>query len=178
MNFDNGTTKKRNKVLSSCLILIGWCFCSVGLANVNSLNQISTEETPEGLTQNEWQNIQAHITAKQYKSHVHQQGGFSARNSSHNWNIHYQNTGTTSLTPKNGDDYKIDLKLNAFGYQQFTSMTKPLDITHRNNEVTYQWSTELKEVWTNSAQSLEQWFILEQRPKNKTINYSENHLLN
>jgi len=41
---------------------------------------------------------------------------------------------------------------------------KPRKIVSDNTKLTYQWDDNVKEVWTNSSNRLEQWFEIQQRP--------------
>lgn len=121
-------------------------------------------QAPQGISSDDWKDIQGQIQAKQYQSYPDNNGGFNASNRAHNWKIRFQDSGTTSLSSKTDNSYKIDMKLTALGYQQLVPVDYPAQVTSKGNITTYQWSSELREIWTNSAHSLEQWFILEQRP--------------
>ncbi len=158
--------------LVSCLILLTQL--TVVNATVNS-SHIQSGEIPQDLTASEWDNIQAQIAAKQYMGYSQLDGSVKTSNISHKWRIHFQKNGTTTLRPKNSDDYSITMKLTALGYGQIKPIKQqPKAIINKDNKVTYQWTQELKEVWTNSEHSLEQWFILDKRP----VGYTQKQKLN
>ena len=151
MNFYNSVGQKKIPFVY-LVTIIGFFSTGVATANINS-KQLQSGEIPQGLTDNEWINIQAQIAAKHYQNHLQQDGSIKATNTAHNWQLQYQPTGITSLTPKDNEDYSIDIKLTGLGYQQIKPLTTPLQISHKDNTATYQWTAELKEIWTNSAQS-------------------------
>ncbi|MCF6263069.1 MAG: FG-GAP repeat protein [Xanthomonadales bacterium] len=134
-----------------------------GTTGAGQSQTILAGQVPQGISSGDWKNIQDQIQAKQYQSYPDNHGGFNASNRAHNWKIRFQDSGTTSLSSKTDNSYQIDMKLTALGYQQLVSVDYPTQVTSKGNITTYQWSPELREIWTNTVHSLEQWFVLEQR---------------
>jgi len=135
------------------------------MANTSPSQQILPGETPQGLSSTDWSSIQALIEARQYESRAGVDGSISSINPAHGWQIQYAADGSTTLRPRADDNYSIALKLTALGYQQLEPLDAPQQISQQDNTVTYQWNPQLQEIWSNSEEALEQWFILTQRPQ-------------
>jgi hypothetical protein len=161
--------KGRQFFLLICLFCIT-VFAHAKLPETVGLKQsLSLGEVPDGLSTNDWKSIQAQVQAGKYKVYP-DDDSYHSSNPAHGWRIRYGADGTTTLSPHNRDTgaYHLGLKLNAIGYQTLKILQHPQHISSENNTLNYHWNNNLIERWVNSATDLEQWFILNQRPKGAT----------
>ncbi len=143
----------------------------------NITHNITTENTPNTVSQSEWQNIQAQIRSNEYKAYRTESSGFKSANPAQGWQIDYQLDGTTTLSPystKGEYDYHISLRLNSVAYQSTNNdseyvengfvFDQPIALSFENNRLNYQWDDNITEYWINSEQKLEQWFEIKRPP--------------
>ncbi|MCF6262496.1 MAG: FG-GAP repeat protein [Xanthomonadales bacterium] len=129
--------------------------------------QISSYKGPEGLTQKEWGSIKKLLKNKQYGSFKQVDGSYTSSNIANGWQIKYGTDGHTVLTPYGSQEsqYYIGLKLKSLGYAKQTRYENPERLTASEQELSYHWDDNVKEIWTNSADKLEQWFEIQQQPQ-------------
>lgn len=122
---------------------------------------------PQELNERDWAAIQAKIHAHQFQTRAGADGAYAAVNPSHGWRIKYQADGQTVLRPTDTSkaDYQISLQLQAWGYgdELNTIDTRPT-LSANGQNVAYQWTSSLREWWTNSPRGVEQRFELAERP--------------
>ena len=141
------------------------------IQNNPSGQQIQTGQTPDGLSAPDWSNIQQQISTGQYRAYSNPSGGYNSSNPTHGWAIHYGVDGSTTLSQRerNATAYHLRLKLSAIGYQSpdqaLKFLHRPQTISSQDNILEYHWNDILTERWVNSVTDLEQWFLLDQRPK-------------
>lgn len=121
---------------------------------------------PKGLSPVDWSSIRAQIAAHKHRAHEQADGSFAAANPAHGWTVHYGNDGTTRLQPRDREaiSYELAFRLESLGYTEPQPLDQPQHLSSHGTTVTYQWTDNLREWWTNSEDGLEQWFELEQRP--------------
>jgi len=131
------------------------------------LTQAQAGQTPDGLSDQEWGNIQQQIVMSRYKAFEQEDGSYASANIANGWHIDYGSDGHTTLTPYKSEDseYFIGLQLKSLGYANQSAYNQPQQITSDETRLTYQWDENVKEVWTNSSNRLEQWFEIQQRPQ-------------
>jgi hypothetical protein len=141
------------------------CFLSASL-----VVDVQAGQVPDGLSKQDWSSIQRQVMLSKYKAFEKEDGSFTSSNIANGWHIGYGTDGRTSLTPYKYEEsaYQISLKLNSIGYRSKTIYEKPQKILSNSTRLTYQWSDNVKEVWTNSSNRLEQWFEIQQRPTGST----------
>ncbi|MEE9345692.1 MAG: FG-GAP repeat protein [Methylococcales bacterium] len=129
--------------------------------------QIKPGQIPEGLSSSDWRSIQTQVKAGMYKTYSGDNGDYHSSNPAHGWRIHYGTDGTTTLRPLDRDTaiYYLGLKLSAIGYQTLELLQHPQQISSHDNTLNYHWNDILTERWVNSTMDLEQWFILNHRPR-------------
>ncbi len=62
--------------------------------------RLESGEVPNGLSNGDWTNIRAQITADRYRAQEHKNDGFVSSNPAHGWQIRYAADGTTTLRPR------------------------------------------------------------------------------
>ena len=131
------------------------------------LTQAQAGQTPDGLSDQEWGSIQQQVMMNRYKAFAQEGGSYASANIANGWHIDYGSDGHTRLTPYKSEDgdYFIALKLKSLGYSNQFDYNKPQKIFSDKTRLTYQWDENVKEVWTNSSNRLEQWFEIQQRPQ-------------
>jgi hypothetical protein len=141
------------------------CFLSASL-----VVDVQAGHAPDGLSKQAWSSIQRQVMLSKYKAFEKEDGSFTSSNIANGWHIGYGTDGRTSLTPYKSEEsaYQISLKLNSIGYSSKTKYKKPQKIASNSTRLTYQWSDNVNEVWTNSSNRLEQWFEIQQRPTGAT----------
>ncbi len=135
--------------------------------NQLSAQQLQPGQTPEGLSQLEWDSIQQQVRAIEYRAFAQGDGGYASANRANGWRIEYGKDGRTTLTPyrSNEDAYFIGLQLKSLGYANQLAYKKPQKINADKTRLVYQWDENVQEVWTNSSNRLEQWFEIQHRPQ-------------
>ena len=133
--------------------------------SINSFANTIQNTVSDKLSTGQWQSIKKQIDAGNYKPKRANKNGFHAENPRHGWQINYQENGQTLLRPlqKIQNTYHIGLKLQALAEDSFV-YSKPL-LKVEESKFAYHWNENIKEIWTNTPQSLEQWFEIKQRPK-------------
>ncbi|MBP8000684.1 MAG: hypothetical protein KA314_14110 [Chloroflexi bacterium] len=138
---------------------------------------ISPGLVPDGLTSEEWHDLQTQITAAPYKPYASEQGAYVSTNPAQRWQISYTPNGTTQLTPQDAT-WQWGLRLTGYGYgredlpvpalnavkgwQNLTGLEPTL--LAAGQTLTYQWDGNLSEWWHNDPAGLEQGFTLQTRP--------------
>ena len=128
--------------------------------------QLHTNVTLESLTSKQWQNVNQQIISHQYLPRKQLNGSYKSTNIQHGWNIAYGKNGMTSIKSFNDNAYEIGLKLQSIGFNRLSDFLSPKSIKADNEKLTYQWNDNIREIWTNTPDSLEQWFEIKSRPKN------------
>jgi hypothetical protein len=131
------------------------------------LTQAKAGQTPDGLSDLEWGNIQQQMVMNRYKAFEQEDGSYASANIANGWHIDYGSDGRTTLTPYKLEEseYLIGLRLKSLGYTNQSAYNKPQQITSDGTRLTYQWDENVKEIWRNSSNQLEQWFEIQQRPQ-------------
>ena len=135
---------------------------SFGLGLVHSVLAV-----PQDLTASDWSEIQSQIRAHSFEARTSEDGALVAFNPSHGWQVDFQADGQTVLSPNYAPqtDYSIALQLRAWGYgDALLPVTGPPTLSANAQTVTYQWSSNVREWWINSARGVEQWFELSEPP--------------
>jgi hypothetical protein len=161
------TIKKRLRIAG---IWLGAVFLSqMAIANAQQQNnqQIAAGDTPIGISVSDWQSIRQQMSQHRYSAFPQENGSYTAENIAHGWQIDYAQNGRTTLMPlkQNADAYFIGLQLTSLGYQKQSAVTVPARITSDNTTLNYHWDNNVTEIWTNTADSLEQWFEIQHKPQ-------------
>jgi hypothetical protein len=154
-----------------CLLLVVFT-SQAAFADKQVKNQlVQAGLSPDGLSKHEWGDIQQQILLSKYSAVEQHDGSYVSANIANGWHINFGIDGRTTLTPYESEDhdYFIGLQLKSLAYGGLfagqTEYDEPQEIVSDNSKLTYQWSENLKEVWTNSNRRLEQWFEIKQRPQ-------------
>jgi hypothetical protein len=157
----------RNSGVTVLYVLFLVCFCSISSANNQSVSQqLLPGQTPEGLSQIEWDSVQQQMKRYEYSAVKSEEGGFTSKNIAHRWQIKYADDGRTTLAPfqSDKDKYFISLQLKSLGYADQIEFDQPQEIVPDKTTLTYYWNENVSEIWTNSDEQLEQWFEIQKKP--------------
>ena len=150
----------RKFVVSLLCIFFALCTSTV----VFAVSQVGN--APGGLSGQEWSSIQQQIEKSRYQSVVQGDGSYTSVNTAQGWRITYSPGGLTTLEPllPGADEYFIALELKSLGYNKPSGFGKPEQLLSDESRLIYQWTDNIREIWDNSANSLEQWFEIKNRP--------------
>jgi len=91
--------------------------------------------------------------------------GFAGQNQAQQWRLTFDSTGV-NIYPL-FQEWSWGLKTVAYGYgTSRRPVEKPRTLQATDTTVTYQWDENLQEWWTNSANGLEQGFVVQNPPGN------------
>ena len=120
---------------------------------------------PDGLVAADWGTIQRQMRLGRYQPKA-VDGGYAAANPAHALAIAYGHEGTTSLSPRGGDNevWRLGLRLAGVGYERLRPVGEPASVDKDARTLIYQRAEGLTEWWVNDRDGLEQWFELDARP--------------
>ena len=123
-------------------------------------------QTPDGLSDSDWESIQAQIDAAKYRAYVTEDGGYVSSNPAHGWQIAYSADGRTGLMPRDraATPWDWGLQLTGYGYANPASLPAAPRLAASDQTLTYHWDDNLSEWWVNTSRGLKQGFTLQQRP--------------